>query len=183
MSNLSVKGAINVILYYDPNVYEAKKVIFKFAAVSAGVAFVGGCFPVLSIPATIIACFGTVWVMYSQICGKLGISFKGNALNIIARAAIANVAANLIGVFTAMAADMLIPEAAAFVSAVVSFMTVILAGLVFLELIGKMVVKNPDIHSFSDISEKEMNNTVKNTKISEENLNAAKIAYKIDPTL
>ena len=116
--------------------------------------------------------------MYGEICSKLGISLKQNVLKVLARAVLANIAANLGGAIVGVLAGMMVPGTSAFVSATLSFMTVYLAGMVFLELIGKMVAKSSYIHSFSDISEKEMKNIVKNTKISKEDLEAAKMAYE-----
>ena len=178
MSYLPYKEIIHCLQEYYPNADETEKIIINCAAVSAGVDFVGGCIPVLAIPATIISCCGTVWVMYGEICSKLGISIKQNILKVLARAVLAYIAANLGGAIVGVLAGMLVPGSSAFVSAALSFMTIYLAGLVFLQLIVKMVEKSEDIHSFSDISEKEMKNIVKNTKISKEDLEAAKMAYE-----
>ena len=86
----------------------------------------------LSIIATITSCFGAVWVMYGKLCAVLGISLKENVLKILARAALANIAANLGAALIAMFAGMFIPGASVVVSAAVAFIAVYLAGVVFL---------------------------------------------------
>ena len=105
---------------------------------------------------------------------------KENVLKLLAKAAIANIAANLGGALIAMFAGMFIPGAAIFVSAAVSFITVYLAGIVFLELILKMAEKSLDLHTFSDISEADMKKTVSETKLSKDDLKEARNAYDRD---
>jgi hypothetical protein len=178
MSYLPIKEAAYVLKDYYPNADETEKVIINCALVAAGADAVGGVLPGLAVPATIIACFGTVWVMYGQLCGKLGISLKENVLKLLARAALANIAANLGGVIAGVAAGMLIPGASILASALVSFLTVYLAGLVFLQLIGKLAEKSSDPRSFSDLSPSEMKKTVRETKVSKDDLNAARKAYE-----
>ena len=84
MSYLPIKEAAYALKDYYPNADETEKVIINCALVAAGADAVGGVLPGLAVPATIIACFGTVWVMYGQLCGKLGISLKENVLKLLA---------------------------------------------------------------------------------------------------
>lgn len=162
---------------YYSNAEDTEKVIINCALVAAGADAVGGIIPGLAIPATIASCFGAVWVMYGKLCGTLGISLKENVLKLLAKAALANIAANLSGALIAMFAGMFIPGASIFVSAAVAFVTVYLAGIVFLALILKMAKKSSDPYTFSDISEDDMRKTVSGTKLSKEDLKAAKDAY------
>ena len=98
-------------------------------------------------------------------------------LKILARAALANIAANLGAALIAMFAGMFIPGASVVVSAAVAFIAVYLAGVVFLALILKLAEKSSDPYGFSDISEKEMKNEVSGTKLTKDDLNAAKDAF------
>lgn len=172
---------IKMIMYglkdYYSNAEETEKVIINCSLVAAGADAVGGIIPGLAIPATIASCFGAVWVMYGKLCDTLGISLKENVLKLLAKAAIANIAANLGGALIAMFAGMFIPGASIVVSAAVTFVTVYLAGLVFLNLILKMAEKSSDPYTFSDISTDDMKKTVSETKLSKDDLKAAKDAY------
>lgn len=77
----------------------------------------------------------------------------------------------------AMFAGMFIPGASVIVSAAVAFIAVYLAGIGFLVLILKLAEKSSDSYAFSDISEKEMKNEVSGTKLTRDDLNAAKDAF------
>ena len=140
--------------------------------------FTPAAIPGLAIPAVITSCFGAIWVMYGKLCKELGISLKDNTLKILARAAITNIAMNLTGVILGALAGMLIPGASIPVSAIVTFATVYLAGMMFLQLILKMAQKSTDPHTFSDISADEMKKTVSGIKLSKDDLEAAKKVYE-----
>lgn len=156
---------------------DTEKVIINCALVAAGADAVGGAIPVLAIPAFITSCIGAVWVMYGQLCTTLGISLKENALKLLARAALANIAANLGGVLLTSIAAMVVPGASIVVSAVMTFVVVYLAGIVFLRMILRMAEKSRDPRSFSDIDLEEMKKTIKKTKLTKEDLEGAKQAY------
>ena len=178
MSYLPIKEAAYALKSHYPNADETEKIIINCAVVAAGADAVGGVIPGLAIPATIVSCFGAVWVMYGKLCTKLGISLKENVLKLLARAALANIAANLGGAIAALIAGMLIPGASIIASAVVAFLTVYLAGLVFLQFILKLADKSNDPYAFSDISTEEMKNTVKDTKVGMDDLDAARKAFE-----
>lgn len=156
---------------------DVEKVIINCALVAACADAVGGAIPGLAVIATITSCFGAVWVMYGKLCSVLGISLKENVLKLLAKAALANIAANLGAGLVAMFAGMFIPGASVLVSAAVSFISVYLAGIVFLAMIKKLADKSEDPYTFSDISEKEMKKTVSSVKLSKDDLNAAKDAF------
>ena len=177
MTYMPIKAAAHALASYYPHAEETEKTILNCALFAAGADAVGGIIPGLAIPATIISCFGTVWVMYGKLCSKLGISLKENVLKLLARAVLANIVANLGSAIAALLAGMLIPGASALASAIVAFLAVYLAGLVFLKLIAKLALKSSDLTSFSDISAHEMKKTVRETKVSKDDLNAAKEAY------
>ncbi len=150
---LLIKSAIQALRTYYPNADEAEKIIINSAIVAAAADTAGGLIPGIAIPATIIACFGTVWVMYGKLCKELGISLKKNILKVLARAVLANIAATLGGAIVALLAGMLIPGTSIIASAIVSFLTVYLAGLTFLRLILKLAEKSNDPYSFSDLAQ------------------------------
>lgn len=177
MAGYQIKELMYGLKSYYSNAEETEKVIINCALVAAGADAVGGIIPGLAIPATIASCFGAVWVMYGKLCDTLGISLKENVLKLLAKAAIANIVANLGGALIAMFAGMFIPGASILMSAAVCFITVYLAGIVFLALILKMAEKSSDLHSFSDISEEDMKKTVSGTKLSKDDLKEARNAY------
>ncbi len=177
MGSYQIKELVYGLKQHYANAEETEKVIINCALVAAGADAVGGMIPGLAIIATITSCFGAVWVMYGKLCAVLGISLKENVLKILARAALANIAANLGAALIAMFAGMFIPGASVVVSAAVAFIAVYLAGVVFLALILKLAEKSSDPYGFSDISEKEMKNEVSGTKLTKDDLNAAKDAF------
>lgn len=178
MDNNTLKGVAVGLKVHYANAEDAEKVIINCAFVAAAADAVGGVIPGLAIPATIASCFGAVWVMYAKICNVLGISLKENVLKLLARAALANILTNLGGIMIAAFAGMFIPGASVAVSALITFITVYLAGWIFLQLIAKLAAKSSDPHSFSDIGEKEMKAVVKETKVSKDDLDAAQAVYK-----
>ena len=157
---------------------ETEQIILNAALTAAAADAVGGMIPGLAIPATIISCFGAVWAMYGSLCSKLGISLKEHTLKLLAKAALANITANLGGVLVAMFAGMFVPGAAILVSAAVSFIAVYLAGVVFLRLILSMAQKSSDPYTFSDISASEMKKEARNVTVSTDDLKAAKTSYE-----
>lgn len=170
-----------MILYglkaYYANAEDTGKVIMTSALTAAAADMVGGSIPAFAVPATIVACFGAVWVMYGELCKVLGIQLKANALKLLARAAIANIAANLGSALIGLVVGMFVPGASVAASAVVTFITVYMAGYVFLQMILNMAQKSSDIYGFSDIPEADMRREVKNTKVTAEDMAAAKAAF------
>lgn len=167
---------IGLKAYYD-NAEGTEKVILSYAIAAAAADAAGGAIPGLAIPAAIVSCFGAVWMMYGSLCTALGISIKEHALKLLAKAALANIAANLGGVLIAIFAGMLLPGASILVSAAVAFIAVYLAGIVFLRLILKMARQSCDPYTFRDISDHEMKAAVRGITVTKEDLNAAKAVY------
>lgn len=162
--------------YYHAD--ETEQIILNAALTAAAADAVGGMIPGLAIPATIISCFGAVWAMYGSLCSKLEISLKEHTLKLLAKAALANITANLGGVLAAMFAGMFVPGASILVSAAVSFIAVYLAGVVFLRLILSMAQKSSDPYTFSDISIGKMKDVVRHVTVSADDLKAAKAVYE-----
>ena len=178
MSYFPIKETAYALRSYYADAEETEKIIIDCALVAAGADAVGSIIPGLSIPATIITCFGAVWVMYGKLCDKLGISLKKNMLKLLARAALANITANLGGAILGLLAGMMIPGGSILASAAVAFLTIYLAGLVFLQLVLKLAKQSNDPYSFSDISASEMQKALKETKVGIEDLEAARQAYE-----
>ena len=179
MESYEMVHLVRELKEYYSHAEDTEKVVINCALVAAGADAVGGVIPGLAIPATIASCFGAVWVMYGKLCSTLGISLKENVLKVLARASLANITANLGGALIATFVGMFIPGASIFVAAAVSFITVYLAGIVFLALILKMAKKSSDPFAFSDISETDMKDTVSGTKLSKDDLKKAKAAFLI----
>ncbi len=178
MSNIPLSVVARELLDHYRRAGETEQIIIGCATTATVADAVGGAIPGLAIPATIVSCVGAVWAMYGILCSTLGISIKKNVLKLLARAAITNIAANLGGALIAMFAGMFIPGASIIVSAAVTFITVYLAGFIFLKLILKMAKKSNDPYSFSDINESEMKRMVHDEKLTKEDLNAAKSVYE-----
>lgn len=178
MPNYMMKELLLGLKVFYSEAEETEKIILDFALIAAAADAVGGSIPGLAIPATIISCFGAVWVMYGSLCTVLGISIKENILKLLAKAALSNIIANLGGILIAIFAGMFIPGASMMVSAAVAFISVYLAGIVFLQLILKMAQKSSDPYTFSDIDTDEMKETVRGVKLTTDDLNAAKAAYE-----
>ena len=179
MINISLDMVADALQVFYENANEANKIIMTAALTAAGADAIGGIIPGLAIPATIVSCFGAVWVMYGAICRKLGITMKDKALKLLARAALANIAANLGGAIAALIAGMLVPGGSVVASAIVSFVTVYLAGLVFLKTLAKMAAVSSDPHTFSDMSESDMKRAMREASVTREDLEAARRAYKV----
>lgn len=182
MAGQSLKMVLYALKEHYSNADNVERIIIECALTAAAAAGIGGMIPGLSVPALIIGCFGAVWVMYGRICKELGISLKKNVLKLLARAALSNIAANLGGALLVSLAGLLIPGASVAVSAVATFICVYIAGLLFVQLLGKLAAKSADPVSFSDISASEMGEIVKEAKVDMADLEAAKEAYTTNKT-
>ncbi len=149
---------------------EAKEIIFKCAAVAAGSVAVGSTIPVLAIPSIIVGSFGAIWVMYGKVSQALGISLKENALKLLARAALSNISTNMLSLLVASC----IPGLGVITGAILTFASVYLAGMMFMELILGMAKRNV---CFEDLDVNEMKNEMKNIKVTADDLAEAKSAY------
>ena len=178
MNSLNMKMALYGLRQHYNEADKTERIIIDSALVAAGACAVSSIIPAVAIPALIIECFGTVWVMYAKICNTLGIKIKENVLRLLARAALSNITANVGGVLITYFVGMLVPGASILAGAAVSFATVYLAGIIFLELLGKLADKSADPVSFSDISTAEMTRTVKNATVDKADFEAANGLYE-----
>lgn len=163
--------------YYD-KAEDTTKIIINCALVAAGGAAAGGIFPAIAVPITIGSCFAATWTMYVKLCKKLDISLSENTLKLLARAVISNIASNLVGELIAMVAAMFVPGGSVAASAVVMFVTLYLAGVIFLNLILRLAQKSGDPHNFSGISADELKKEAANIKMTKEDLQAARTVYE-----
>lgn len=175
---MGMREVINALEKYYENASETEKIIITSALSAAGADAISSVIPGLAIPATIFECFGAVWIMYGLLCKKLNISLKDNILRILARAALTNIAANLVGLIAALLAGLLIPGESVIAAAIVAFITVYLAGLIFLKLILQLVRKGYDPHTLSGVTQSELKKEIKEMKVSKDNLDDAKKAYE-----
>ena len=176
--SLPLKELTYAVKTYYPNAERTEQIIINCALTAAGANVVGGIIPGLAVPATIVSCVGAVWTMYVKLCRELKISLTDNALKLIARAAVSNIAANLGSVIAASFIGLFIPGASILAAAAVGFVTVYLAGIIFLQLILKLAAKSSDRHSFSDITVSEMEQEASNVTVTKDDLLKAKAAYK-----
>ena len=178
MKDYIMEALIDCLKDYYNHANETEQIILKAAMAAAAADAVGGMVPGLAVPATIISCFGAVWAMYGTLCSKLGICLKDNVLKLLAKAVLANITANLGGALVVMFVGMFVPGAAIPMSAIVSFISVYLAGIVFLRLILKLAQKSSDPYTFSDISTNELEKEVRRVKVSKDDLKGAKAVYE-----
>lgn len=169
-----MKDVAYLLKAYYANAEETEKIILSCALTAAGADAVGGLIPGLAVPMIVVSCLGAVWAMYGSICAKLNISIKGNVLKILARAALANIVANLGGFLAAYLVATFIPGAGVAASALLTFATVYLAGYIFLQTLLKLAQKSRDPHTFGDIDERDMKDTIKSVKVDQ---NVAKEAF------
>lgn len=175
---MNLRELIYGLKEYYAGAEETERIIINCALVAASADAIGGAIPGLAVPAIIISCFGAVWVMYGKLCSALGICLQKNVLRLLAKAVLANITANLGGALVAIVAGLFVPGASIAVSAVVSFVTIFLAGEVFLALVLKMAKESSDPTSFRDMSTDDMKKVVSKIKLSKDDLNAAKKAYE-----
>lgn len=174
---MSIKELASALKIYYANAEEAEKIILTSAALAAAADAVGSWVPVLAVPAAIVSSFGAVWHMYAKLCKKLDISIKENVLKLLARAALANIAANLGSVIVTMLVSIMIPGASIAASAITVFLAVYLAGLIFLRFLLKLAEKSADPHSFSDMSKSDMKEVLSGVSVTKADLNDARAAY------
>ena len=172
--------------YYN-NADKAHKIIIACAGAAAAAEGIGGSIPGLAVPAIIISSFGAVWTMYGKLCKTLGITLRKSVLKLLARAALSNIAANLSSALLTLLAAQFIPGASVLASAAIGFISVYLAGMLFLQMILRLAEKSKDASSFDDISEKEMKDTIHTIKLTKDDLDAAKAEFsnvqeKAEPT-
>lgn len=163
--------------YYE-KAEDTTTIIINCALVATGGAVADGNFPALAVPIAIVSCLPATWTMYVKLCQKLDISISENTLKLLARAVISNIASNLVGELIALVAAMFLPGGSVAASAVVKFVTLYLAGVIFLNLILRLAQKSGDPHNFGGISANEMKKEAANIKMTKADLQAAKADYE-----
>lgn len=176
MTNGTIHALSHGLAHYYNQADDLEKVIIGAATVAAAMDATASAIPGLALPATVIGCFGTVWVMYGTLCKKLGISLKEKTLKLIGKAVLANIAANLGGLLIGEVVGAFIPYFSVLASAAISFITVYIAGKIFLNLILDMAQRSTDLVAFSDISADEMADFVAQDRISKDDVREAKAA-------
>lgn len=164
------------VFYYNAD--EAGKAIINCALLAAGAAAVGGIIPILELPAMIVSCVGAVWGMYIQICKILDIKIGENLLKVLASAALANIATNLIGVFALEFLTFFIPGVACISGALITFASVYLAGQMFMATLlafAKQGKTGPDL---GNIPSAEMRSVLDHMTPSKSDVKHAKQVFR-----
>ena len=177
MSKLSMEETLNGLSKYYPKAEDAEVVVIECALTAAAATAIGSIVPGLALPATIISCYGAVWMMYARLCSLLEIKLEKRVLKLLARAALSNIAANLGGTVMVIGAGLFFPGTSVVTSAVISYSTIFLAGLVFLRLLLRMAVQSNDPSTLCDISDKELQEEMWAEKPDEADLNAARASH------
>lgn len=193
--SLQIKELMNSLEAYYPNAEKTEQIIIDYALSSTGANVIGGILssvaggtPSLTIYIAILACLESFLTMYVKLCDVLEISLSQNTLKLIARAAVSKIAANLSGAISALfifpgaipIVSILGISCTPFVAVTVFFITVYLAGIIFLQLILKLAAKSSDSHSFSDISVSDMERETKNVTVTRDDMMKAIAAYNVN---
>lgn len=173
----SIETIVNDLKQYYGNADEARDIIENCALTAAAADAVGSILPVLAIPSLIVSCVGAVWVMYAQVCKSLNIRIKENALKLLGRVALSNIAANAVGYLGATLLGSMIPGASILVSAVVTYVAIYLAGMLFLAMLSGMAATAKDPHDFTEMSEEQMAKIIRASKVTAADVKAARTAY------
>ena len=178
VSSAFLKGTAYELKEYYKNADELVQLIIRCAGVAAAADAAGSLIPAISVPATIIGCVGSVWAMYGLMCKKLEIPLNNNVLKLLARAAVSNIAANLGGALVSMVVAMCVPGASVAASAVVSFITVYLAGYVFMKLVLGLAKSGKAAEDIAGMNSDELKQAMKGEKVTKADMDAAKDAFK-----
>lgn len=160
------------------NVEGAEKIILNCALTAAGASAVGGLIPVLSIPAAIVSCVGAVWTMYISISKELGIPFKDNLLKSLASAALSNIAINLAGYLLTDLLLSFIPVAGVAANALLTFASVYLAGLMYMNMLAAFAKKNIVGEAIADVTPEDLEAELKQHTPTKDDVRDAKNAFK-----
>lgn len=137
-----MKEIIYALKVYYSNAEEVEKIIINCALVAAASDVVGSIIPGVALISLVVSCVGAVWVMYAEICKALGIKFSENMLKILARAVLSNLAANAAALVGGGIVATFIPGFSVAASAVLVFVCVYLAGMLFAQMLAKLAKQN-----------------------------------------
>ena len=173
---------MNELLRYLKTAYQtvdgAEKIILNCALTAAGASAVGGMIPVLSIPAAIVSCVGAVWAMYIKVSNALGIPFKDHLLKVLASAALSNIAINLAGFLLADIFLSFIPFAGVATNALLTFASVYLAGLMYMNMLAAFAKKNIVGADLAAVTQEDLEAELKQHTPTQEDIRDAKDAFK-----
>lgn len=101
---------------------------------------------------------GALWHMYVKICSIIGVKFGENLLKSVASAVLSNLAVNLAGFFAVDLIVAFIPGASIIACGVFGFVTVYVAGLLFLNILVGLF--ETERHDLGNMSAEELKDTV-----------------------
>ena len=145
--------------------------------VAAGAAGVGGMIPVFSIPSMIVSCVGAVWAMYIKICNCLEIKLSENLLKILASAALSNIAVNLVSAFAAELLFSFVPGTSIATSALITFCSVYLAGVMFVKMILAFAKQGKTGKALESVSQATFESVLKDQTMTKSDVKKAKGEY------
>lgn len=174
---MNLNCLVSYLKCYYKGADKVEKIIVNCALAAAGATAVGGCFPVLALPAMIVSCVGAVWTMYIQICKCLHIPIGENILKVLASAALSNIATNLIGVFAVEIITAVIPGIGSAAGAAATFACIYLAGMMFMEMLLAFAKKGTVGSDLGNVSEADLKSTLKQQTPTKEDVKSAKNSF------
>lgn len=177
MNRVNLKILLNGLKVYYNQAEDVEKIILNCAMVAAGAAGVGGVIPILSIPSMIVSCVGAVWAMYIKICNCLEIKLGENLLKILASAALSNIAVNLVGAFAAELIFSFVPGASIATSALITFCSVYLAGVMFVKMILAFAKQGKTGKTLESVSQSTFEEVLKEQTMTKADVKTAKGVY------
>lgn len=174
---MSLNALLAGLKAYYKQAEDVEKIILNCAMVAAGAAGVGGVIPVFSIPSMIVSCVGAVWAMYIKICNCLEIKLSENLLRILASAALSNIAVNLVSAFAAELIFSFVPGASIATSALITFCSVYLAGVMFVKMILAFAKQGKTGKTLESVSQSTFEAVLKDQTMTKSDVKKAKGEY------
>ena len=162
---------------YYKQAEDVEKIVLNCAMVAAAAAGVGGTIPILAIPSMIVSCVGAVWGMYISICKCLNIKLSDNLLRILASAALSNIAVNLVSAFAAELIFTFIPGASVATSALITFCSIYLAGMMFVKMILVFAKQGKTGRDLEHVSQSTFESVLKDQTMNKSDVRKAKEQY------
>lgn len=174
---MRLNDVLRYLKVYYKGVDGVEKTIINCAITAAGASAVGGFFPVLAIPATIVSCFGAVWTMYVSLCKQLEIPIGENILKVLASAALTNLTMNLLGSIAIELVAAFIPGVGSVASAAITFASVYLAGMMFMNMLLALAKKGKVGADLNNMSQDDLKHHMQQQTPTKEDLKDAKVAF------
>ncbi|MBQ7653826.1 MAG: hypothetical protein IJS17_02005 [Clostridia bacterium] len=171
---ITEKGAESISYKVPDDLAEQiNKNVIGHAAAGAAAGVASGFLPGVGAVISTGVAIGAIWSMYIRIGNLCGIPFKKNLLKSIASAILANVITGIAGTLVFGVVSSFVPGLASAVEAIVNFVAIYAAGIIFIKMLTMLVEKNGanfDILSEEDLKKaaKEASDNTNITDISKE---------------